>query len=163
MNNRGLTLLEVLVIIVVIGLLAALFLPVSVCRPSRTVRCLSNLQQLYKLGTVYASTHKGEWPAATGENLWLGFRRMVPPLIEADHAGILHCDDLEHGLGPDETNYRGPVASFGRIGANDPLGGDKPGNHGEEYGGNVLLRDGSVLEAAAGDVLWKKCRELLRP
>jgi type II secretory pathway pseudopilin PulG len=165
MKNQGLTLLEVAVIVVVIGILAALLVP-PICGPRRRPRqlaCQSNLHQLYKLGTVHASMHKGAWPDATGKDLWLSFRKMVPPLIETDHAGILNCDVLEHELGPDETNYRGPIAAFNRLGPGSPLGGDKPGNHGDEYGGNLLLKDGSVQELAPGDALWKKCRDLLSP
>lgn len=164
MKNPGLTLLEVIVIVVVIAILAALFTPCfGKMRPGREVACASNLRQLHVLGTVYAKSHQGQWPAATGEDLWLSFRKMVPPLIETDHAGILHCDVLEHELGPEETNYRGPVAAFSRLGLDSPLGADKPGNHGEEYGGNVLLTDGSVQELGPGDALWKKCRDLLSP
>jgi len=164
MHNRGLTLLEVLVVIVVIGILAALFIPCTGgIRPAKAAACQANMQQLYKLGTVYASTHKGEWPAATGEDLWLSFRKTAPPLIETDHAAILHCDVSEAELGPDETNYRGPVLPWKKLAAGDPLAADREGNHGEEYGGNVLFKDGSVREYGAGDPLWKKCREALSP
>jgi hypothetical protein len=164
MHNRGLTLLEVVVILVVIGIVVALFLPMFCgTRHPRTVACQSNLQQLYKLCTVYAVSHRGEWPAATEENLWLSLRTTKPPLIETDHAGILHCDVLEHELGPDETNYRGPRRSFSKLGAGELLCADREDNHGEGQPINVMHKDGSVLEAAPGDALWKKCREALSP
>jgi len=156
MNHRGLTLLEAVAIIAVICILAAVLLPVSVCCPRRQVACLSNLQQLYKLGTVYAMSYKGEWPDATGKDLWLSFRKMVPPLIAEEHASLLHCSVLDHELGPDETNYWGPLAPFKRLGIADPLGGDTPGNHGEEYGGNVLFKDGSVQEWERDHPRWKE-------
>jgi type II secretory pathway pseudopilin PulG len=159
MNNRGLTLLEVLVIIIVIAILAALLLPISHGHPHKDLRCLSNLQQLYKVATVYVTTHRGDWPKATGAELWLSFRTMTPPLIEADQAGILHCDVLDHELGTEETNYRGPRVPFKEVPANGPLAADAEGNHGEQFGGNVLL----VLNASAGDALWKKCRDALSP
>src|SRR5574341_1411621 len=132
MNNRGLTLLEVLVIIVVIGILASLLLP-SIgggCRPNRTIACASNLQQLYKLGTVYASSHKGAWPDATGEDLWLSFTRTIPPLIEADHVSLLSCPLRDEEAAAGECHYRGPRRPWAKLGPNDVLAADREGNHG---------------------------------
>jgi hypothetical protein len=88
---------------------------------------------------------------------------MTPPLIEPDHAAILHCDISDHELGPLETNYRGPLLPWKKLTGRDALAADREGNHGESESINVLFKDGSVLEAAPGDALWKKCREALRP
>lgn len=165
MPNRGLSLLEVIVILVLVGILGALLLP-PICgrgHCTRMLACQSNLQQLYKLGTIYAINHKGEWPPATGENLWLSLRNAVPPLIEPDHAGVLHCDVMDHELGPDETNYRGPRFGWAKTGSGDIICADREGNHGDGESINVMFKDGSVLEVASADALWKKCRETLRP
>ena len=164
-RNSGFTLVELLVVIVIIGVLASLLLPVighAIFR-AKVTTCLHNQQQLYKLGTVYASSHKGSWPSAKGEDLWLSLRRMVPPLIEADHAGIMHCMVLDPELSVDETNFRGPLTSFAKVGAVDPLGADKPGNHGEQYGGNVLYKDGSVQEHELDHPKWVECATKLSP
>jgi len=157
-RRNGFTLVEMLVVIVIISVLAGLLIPVisHVLFRGRVVTCQNNLSQLYKLGTVYSSSRRGNWPSAKGEELWLSLRKAVPPLIAKEHAAILHCKvTMADGeLGPDETNYRGPVVSFARLDAVDPLGADKAGNHGEQYGGNVLYTDGRVEELPLDDPNW---------
>lgn len=163
MNHRGLTLLEVFILVILIGVLCALFVPAIPCGGHRkSVSCANNLMQLYRLGTIYAATHQKEWPAASGEDLWLSFTRTKPPLIEPEHRSILSCPVLGED-DPGETHYRGPRLPFKGLQSGDPLGADKPGNHGEGYGGNVLLKDGSVRETNVGEPLWKKCVDVLRP
>lgn len=164
-RRRGFTLVEMLVVIVIIGVLASLLLPVitHVIFRAKVTTCTNNLSQLYKLGTVYSTTHKGSWPSDKGEDLWLSLRRMVPPLIEADHAAILHCKVMDPELGDEETNYRGPLGPFSRVGAVDPVGADKPDNHGEQYGGNVLFKDGRVEEFEKSHLKWQDCATKLSP
>jgi prepilin-type N-terminal cleavage/methylation domain-containing protein len=161
----GFTLVELLVVIVIIGILAGLLLPVigHAIFQAKVAACLNNQQQLYKLGTVYASSHKGSWPSAKGEDLWLSLRRMVPPLIEGEQAKILHCMVLDPELTEEETNYRGPVVTFAKVGAVEPLGADKPGNHGDQHGGCVLYKDGSVQVRELADPKWEECASKLSP
>jgi len=166
MRHQGLTLLEVLAVIIVIMLLSALLLPPmcgSGLRKAKQTACASNLQQLYQLGTVYASTHKGEWPKSTGEDLWLSFTKTVPPLVRPDELLIFACPVRGEDPEPGECQYLGPRIPWNQLKPGDPLAADKEGNHGEEYGGNVLFKDGSVMEYGSSDARWKKCREVLSP
>lgn len=164
MSRRGPTLLEVFILVILIGLVTALFVPAIRCGGHRKgATCANNLSQLYKLGTLYASMHQKAWPEAHGEDLWLSFTRTKPPLIEPVHPLILGCPVLGEECRPGETHYRGPRQPFKGLQAGDPLGADKPDNHGSAYGGNVLFKDGSVRETASHEPLWKKCADALRP
>jgi hypothetical protein len=152
MNERGLSLLEVCVIVIVISILAALLVP-GLHEPGighpRRVACANNLMQLYKLGTVYSSTHKGQWPDLSGDELWLSFTKTTPPLIPPEYAEILACPWREEDCAPGQTDFFGPRVPWKKLGPGDPLGGDKPGNHGEQEGGFVLFKDGRVEEVDA--------------
>jgi len=164
-RRNGFTLVELLVVIVIIGILSSLLIPaiVHAMFRARVTACAHNQNQLYQLGTVYSSSHKGNWPSARGEELWLSLRRMIPPLIEAEQAEILACPATQVEIGPDETHFRGPALPMGKLNATDPLGADKVGNHGELYGGNVLLKDGSVQEYELGAPKWEECATKLSP
>ena len=88
---------------------------------------------------------------------------MTPPLVPSEELGLFSCPVRDEELGAGECDYLGPIKPFGQLKPEDPLAADKEGNHGEGQPINVLFKDGSVLDAAPGDALWKKCRAILSP
>ncbi|MBX3179292.1 MAG: type II secretion system protein [Candidatus Hydrogenedentes bacterium] len=88
-RRAGFTLVELLVSIGIIAILATLLLPaLSKARGgARSIRCVSNLRQLYLANTMYAQEHHGRYVAAApdmlpgGENVtrWHGVREKLGP------------------------------------------------------------------------------------
>ena len=164
-RRGGFTLVELLVVIVIISILAGLLLPVlsGATDETRKTACASNLSQLYKLAVSYSVSHQGRWPSAKGEELWTSFRTMNPPLLGGEHVKLLFCPCKEEPDRPDGSDYRGPTGPVTRIKAWEPVGADRPGNHGEGDGGNVLRMDGGVQRCGPDEVLWQDCVHKLSP
>jgi len=74
MKNQtfGFTLLELLVVIVIIGLLAAMMFPVfsRIQERGREVQCASNLRQLHQAAMSYANDNGGFLPQAASAQVY---------------------------------------------------------------------------------------------
>ena len=99
------TLIELLTVIAVIGVLAAILIPAvgKVRERAHQTQCVSNLRQLAVAATMYASDHKGDYPALNGETEgapqvpW--FEQLRPYIDdEASRQSIelINCPSSEH-------------------------------------------------------------------
>ena len=72
MNRRGFTLIELMVVIAVIALMAALLFPAlnRAKESGRRTACASNLRQLGVALSIYAGENEGSFPLVTVTNRW---------------------------------------------------------------------------------------------
>jgi prepilin-type N-terminal cleavage/methylation domain-containing protein len=85
------TLLEVLVVVAIIGVLAALLLPAlnASKEKARKVNCLSNMKQIGLATVLYASSYQGRCPTDSSDPTLVGSLQLLSNVLSSTQ--VLHC------------------------------------------------------------------------
>lgn len=153
---RGLVVAFVLVTTLIVVSLA-IVAGIRFHRQSLRTQCAGNLRQLHEVGWTYAQSHNRLWPTETGSRFWIFFTTTTPPLIDPQGPWILECPVRGEVLKTGETDFRGPRSPYETLRAEDGLGADKAGNHGNHEGGHVLRKAGDIQLCELHDRAWKDC------
>ncbi len=95
--SRGFTLIEILIVVAIVGILAAILFPVfgSARETARTATCSSNLKQIY-LGTqLYVQDNNGTYPNPGYVSTKCGWANLVYPYVKS--TDVFQCPRAAHG------------------------------------------------------------------
>ncbi len=163
---RGLTLVEVLVAILLLGILAALFLgsmPVNQHR-ARKRDCMSTLREISLCVNAYVSRYGSsrDFPPAPGHGFFdtLGQVPDEQTAITRGKSGLYWCRAVSPMPGARKRDYCEPIGPIGGADfpGNRPIVRDHITNHDPsgQDDMNILLFNGSVITANPGSPEWNE-------
>jgi len=135
------------VVVVLVGILGASY--VSMRRRADIEMCGVNLR------TIYTAIRSGEHPGSPKWNeSGTGRQFLASYPIWPTHQPRpidLNCPVRGPSL---EIDYRGPARLLPLMDPDEPILADRPGNHGPDHGGNVVLKTGAIFSCGKDDPLW---------
>lgn len=145
---RGLTLLEILVVIAVVALLAALLYPlvVGVRERAANITCSSNLRQISAASVLYSSDNNGDWPPNAVGTV---YSQYLIPYLGFFMAHRTHHDFMSSPLVCPSAKTNAPDSTWSYQGIYTPVpytfeGTDTTVRYGLSYGQNVYAPGSSA-------------------
>ena len=155
---KGLTLLELLIIVVIVGLLLVVLLPHLPDRayvPAKITTCGSNLSQMVKAMYNYCLCKMASCPnhpaPGTGGDWWL----MLYSSGEIADPAYFWCPLRTEGV-EWETYYRGPARDARLVSENHIWICDRPTNHALDEPVNAVTRAGEGVTFRRGTANFEK-------
>lgn len=92
-NNKGFTLIELMVVVVIIALLAGLAVPAinGALIKAKQVKCASNMRQIGMAMLMYAGENNNRLPLNTSHGGTEHFRVLLEPYISEDAENVFQC------------------------------------------------------------------------
>ncbi len=121
----------------------------SMRKASNAQLCAANLRILYMAIRTGELLDSPRWDAAGTGRAFIANGEKWPTVQRRDFDPCCPVKGTRVDI-----DYRGPALAPRLLKKDDPFLADRPGNHGPEKGGNVVFKDGRIVEAGLADEAW---------